>query len=125
LSYPGTDVFLVCYSVINPVSLVNIRFKWIPEIVHYAPNIPYVLCGTKIDLRGDPSTLANLQAKKLYPLSFEDGIMMAKEVGAAAYIECSALCRFSNHVFYEIARIALRPYMQKNFNREKNNCLLQ
>ena len=32
LSYPQTDVFLMCYSVISETSLQNIRSKWIPEV---------------------------------------------------------------------------------------------
>ena len=32
LSYPQTDVFLVCYSVTSQTSLENIRTKWMPEV---------------------------------------------------------------------------------------------
>ena len=32
LSYPGTDVFLLCYSVINSTSLANVLTKWVPEV---------------------------------------------------------------------------------------------
>ena len=32
LSYPQTDVFLVCFSVESPTSLENVKHKWIPEI---------------------------------------------------------------------------------------------
>ena len=35
LSYPHTDVFLVCFSLMNAVSLKNVRQKWIPELVTY------------------------------------------------------------------------------------------
>ena len=31
LSYPRTDVFLLCYSVDSKLSLQNIRNKWMPE----------------------------------------------------------------------------------------------
>merc|ERR1712072_34240 len=37
LSYPQTDVFLICYAVTSPTSFDNIRSKWHPEINHYAP----------------------------------------------------------------------------------------
>ena len=32
LSYPQTDVFLVCYSAIREASQQNIRNKWVPEV---------------------------------------------------------------------------------------------
>lgn len=32
LSYPRTDVFLVCYDVVNPASLANIASLWVPEV---------------------------------------------------------------------------------------------
>ena len=43
LSYPRTDVFLVCFSIVNPTSLFNVKAMWKPEISHHAPNIPYIL----------------------------------------------------------------------------------
>ena len=53
LSYPGTDVFLICFSLVHPTSLENVRDKWTPELSHYAPEVPRVLVGTKMDLRED------------------------------------------------------------------------
>jgi Ras-related C3 botulinum toxin substrate 1 len=31
LSYPQTDIFLVCFSVVSPASFENIKTKWLPE----------------------------------------------------------------------------------------------
>ena len=47
LSYPHTDVFLVCFSLISPSSYENVKGKWIPELSHNAPNVPIILVGTK------------------------------------------------------------------------------
>ena len=52
LSYPCTDVFLICYSVKSKESFDNVKVKWIPELRHHSPGVPVVLVGTKIDLRG-------------------------------------------------------------------------
>ena len=30
LSYPQTDIFLICFSIISPASFVNVRTKWVP-----------------------------------------------------------------------------------------------
>jgi len=35
LSYPQTDVFLVCFSVVSPSSFENVKEKWVPEITHH------------------------------------------------------------------------------------------
>lgn len=40
-----TDVFLVCYSVISPVSYKHARDKWIPEIRHHCPDAAFILVG--------------------------------------------------------------------------------
>ena len=36
LSYPQTDVFLVCFSIVNPHSYGNVRVKWHPEVSYLA-----------------------------------------------------------------------------------------
>lgn len=35
LSYPKTDVFLVCFSVVNPDSLKHVQLIWVPEILKW------------------------------------------------------------------------------------------
>merc|ERR550525_269472 len=60
LSYPQTDVFLVCFSVISDPSFNNVKQKWIPEITHHAPGVPIILVGTKSDLRNDEETRTRL-----------------------------------------------------------------
>ena len=64
LSYPQTDVFLICYSVVNPVSFENVRAKWSPEIKHNNPDTPVVLVGTKIDLLNDKQIVRKLLVKR-------------------------------------------------------------
>jgi small GTP-binding protein len=53
LSYPSTDVFLICFSVDTITSFENIKNKWHPEIQHHAPGVPFILVGTKLDCRGE------------------------------------------------------------------------
>ena len=53
LSYPETDVFLLCFSVVSPSSFENIRTKWNPEVSHHCPEARLMLVGTKIVLRED------------------------------------------------------------------------
>uniref|UniRef100_A0A0M3KFH2 Ras-like GTP-binding protein RhoL (inferred by orthology to a D. melanogaster protein) n=1 Tax=Anisakis simplex TaxID=6269 RepID=A0A0M3KFH2_ANISI len=51
LSYPQTDVFLMCFSLVDPKTLESCRVVWLPEIRKYVGNqTPIVLVGTKEDL---------------------------------------------------------------------------
>lgn len=70
LSYPQTDVFLICFSLVNPASFENVRAKWYPEVRHHCPNTPIILVGTKLDLRDDKSTIEKLRDKKLTPITY-------------------------------------------------------
>ncbi|KAL1474908.1 hypothetical protein MTO96_037672 [Rhipicephalus appendiculatus] len=67
LSYPQTDVFLICFSLVNPASFENVRAKWYPEVSHHCPNTPIILVGTKLDLREDKDTVEKLRDRKLAP----------------------------------------------------------
>ena len=89
LSYPHTDVFLVCFSLISPTSFDNMKSKWIPEIRLHKPNTAIVICGTYKDLREDPNEIQKLAEKKSAPITYERGLAMQKEMGAKLYLECS------------------------------------
>lgn len=43
LSYPQTDVFLVCFSVTSPASFENVKEKWFPEVHHHCPGVPCLI----------------------------------------------------------------------------------
>ncbi|XP_071230748.1 cell division control protein 42 homolog isoform X2 [Salvelinus alpinus] len=91
LSYPQTDVFLVCFSVVSPSSFENVKEKWVPEITHHCPKTPFLLVGTQIDLRDDPSTIEKLAKNKQKPITLETAEKLAKDLKAVKYVECSAL----------------------------------
>ena len=91
LSYPQTDVFLICFSLVNQVSFDNVRAKWYPEVRHHSPQVPIILVGTKLDLREDKETLDKLQEEQLAPITDEQGQVMANDIGAVMYLACSAL----------------------------------
>jgi len=90
LSYANANVFLICFSVVNPTSFENVTSKWYPEVQHFCPNIPIILVGTKYDLRGDDKSLAKLKEQGQAPISFEQGEDLAKKLKAVKFIECSA-----------------------------------
>eukprot|EP00062_Callorhinchus_milii_P010082 gi/632954571/ref/XP_007893034.1/ PREDICTED: ras-like GTP-binding protein RHO [Callorhinchus milii] len=90
LSYPDTDVILVCFSVDAPDSLWNIPDKWMPEVQHFCPGVPVVLVGNKRDLRNDERVRKELARTKQELLRWEDGKSIADRIGAYDYLECSA-----------------------------------
>lgn len=79
--------------------------KWFPEIDHHAPSVPIILVGTKLDLREDPATLESLRQKRMEPVSYDQALIVAKEIRAHKYLECSALTqRNLKSVFDEAIR---------------------
>merc|ERR1712051_977951 len=91
LSYPQTDVFLVCFSVMSSSSAENVKSKWVPEISHHAPDVPIILVGTKADLRHDHDTIQQLHARGQSFVTNPQAQEMAQKIGAIKYLECSAL----------------------------------
>ena len=51
LSYPETDVFVVCFDVASRSSFQSVSEKWVPEVRHFVPEAVVLLLGTKTDLR--------------------------------------------------------------------------
>jgi len=120
LSYPQTDVFIICFSVVSPASYENVRAKWFPEVSHHCPNTPIILVGTKLDLREDVDTVSKLKEKKLNVIRNEMGLNMCKEINAVKYLECSALTQKGlKNVFDEAIRAVLCP---KKAPKKKAKC---
>ena len=91
LSYPQTQVFLVCYSVVQPSSFDNVKDKWIYELRQHCPEVPMILVGMKIDLRDDRDTIEKLKEHNLSPITYEMGFKLARDLGFNKFMECSAL----------------------------------
>ena len=109
--YPGTDVFLICFSIVNPSSLTNVEEKWFPELENVGPkNVPYLLIGTQADLRDDREVIAELAKINEEPVTKEMGQTVARRINAAKYLECSALTQNGlKDVLDEAIVIALNP----------------
>lgn len=120
LSYPDTDVILMCFSIDSPDSLENIPEKWTPEVKHFCPNVPIILVGNKKDLRFDENTKFELYKMKQEPVKLEQGRDMADKINAFEYLECSAKSKTGVRLVFETAtRAALQVKKKK-----KNNCCL-
>lgn len=55
--------------------------QWFPEVRHHCPSTPIILVGTKLDLRDDKDTIEKLKEKKLSPITYPQGLALAKEIG--------------------------------------------
>eukprot|EP01059_Diplonema_ambulator_P012512 TRINITY_DN22862_c1_g1_i2.p1 TRINITY_DN22862_c1_g1~~TRINITY_DN22862_c1_g1_i2.p1 ORF type:complete len:206 (+),score=39.86 TRINITY_DN22862_c1_g1_i2:39-620(+) len=100
LSYPGTDIYLVCFALNSRPSFENVRTTWIPEIKpHLTPSTKIILVGTKIDLREGDGCVVE-----------EEGKHLKDEINACTYIECSAKNEHNvKKVFDEAVRAYLKP----------------
>merc|ERR1712199_33333 len=120
LSYPQTDVFLICFSIISPSSFENVSAKWYPEVSHHCPNTPLLLVGTKLDPREDAETIGRLREKNLAPISYEQGMQKQNQISATKYMECSALTQKGlKQVFDEAIRAVLNPPVSKKQQKKK------
>ena len=92
VGYRDRDVILVCFSVVDRASFGSIRedadprgpgLGWAPELKKYSPGTPFLLVGLKTDLRPIDAAAAEV-------VTAEEGVALAKEIGASKYLECSA-----------------------------------
>lgn len=56
LSYPESDIVLMCFAVDTLSSLDNLNEKWYPELEHFLPDAPKIVVGLKTDLRDEALT---------------------------------------------------------------------
>lgn len=91
LSYPQTDVFLLCFSLVDMESLNHVRSKWHPEIAHHMAQhneqAPWILVGLKQDLLDDRRRVVDDDEADVSAAARS----LAAELGASAYSEVSAL----------------------------------
>ena len=124
ITYPGTDVVIVCFSVVRAASLVSVINRWLPELDAYCPpTVPIILVGTQTDLRPDAATNASAHTRRqgaataadtVATVGREHGIKTAKKIGAHCYVECSALSGVGlADVFVEAAKAALNAAASK------------
>ena len=105
LSYPQTDVYLICYDVSNPVSFENVKNRWIPEIQHHDSgvgfNAPMIfLVGCKND-REACIGCAPDAAKAL-----------CTELGLAGHAQCSAKTQTQDDLRSSVLAEAVRVHLR-------------
>ncbi|WVZ99221.1 hypothetical protein U9M48_044550 [Paspalum notatum var. saurae] len=134
LSYRGADVFVLAFSLISRASYENVLKKWMPELRRFAPNVPVVLVGTKLapianhgiwlacpDLRDHRAYLADHPGAST--ITTAQGEELRKQIGAAAYIECSSKTQQNVKAVFDTAiKVVLQPPRRREAmpNRKKS-----
>nr|CAD1830488.1 unnamed protein product [Ananas comosus var. bracteatus] len=86
--------------------------QWIPELRHYAPGVPIILVGTKLDLRDDKQFF--IDHPGAVPITTAQGEELRKLIGAPAYIECSSKTQQNIKAVFDAAiKVVLQPPKQK------------
>lgn len=117
------DVFLVCFSVVDPYSLDNVLsrvrrgdvvaamhshsraspLQRYPEVSHYCPGAKLVLVGTKCGLRKNPQAIARCAEQGTGPCTRKQAMQVAKDIRAVQYLECQSWRRLSTEC-WRVAR---------------------
>ncbi|CAB4253891.1 similar to Saccharomyces cerevisiae YNL180C RHO5 Non-essential small GTPase of the Rho/Rac subfamily of Ras-like proteins [Maudiozyma barnettii] len=128
LSYPQTDIFLICFSVTERNSFRNVCDKWLPELksnsnIENNPlftkfrKLPILLIGTKADLEGtipenDPQYISKKDIEKC-----------VKDNGFMGYVECSAMTQIGVRDVFERAIDAVVFEPERLANKQKKSII--
>jgi small GTP-binding protein len=116
--YKNTDIFLLCFSTVHMDSFDNLKHKWIQELRANAAETPFILVGTKTDLR---EKFEKESDKSVEMINSKKGQKRAKELKAQTYVECTSKDPASvNNVFVEAIRVVLeREKKMKQKDKKK------
>lgn len=64
---------------------------WLGSLYITLQGIPFILVGTKLDLRDDQDACKRLAERRQTPISFQEAQGLATDLEAYRYLECSAL----------------------------------
>ena len=97
-------------------SFENIEKQCVPEIHHHAPKMPYVLVGTKRDLRKDAA---------FDVIEHKEGHDLASQIEAEGYFEISALTQQGvERMFDEAIRAGLKYIKKTRTSNGKKQCVV-
>eukprot|EP01084_Bolivina_argentea_P239709 402835_1 len=103
LAYREADIFLMCFSVVEHTSFMNLQSSWLPEVQHHSPDALIMLVGLKCDLKSDEKALNKLKQEGKEPVPQSNIDEYKSKCKAIAYIETSALKRTNIDLAFETA----------------------
>mmetsp|Transcript_8782 Transcript_8782/g.13508 ORF Transcript_8782/g.13508 Transcript_8782/m.13508 type:complete len:211 (-) Transcript_8782:336-968(-) len=121
--FPGTDVFLLCFSVGSHSSLEQMRYKFYQEVVTHDQQAPIIIVGTRTELRDDKELVAALAERSQLPITRSHAEGVAEELGAEAYFECSV--KRDPQIVTEVFGEAARCGMMSRATTETSKCTIQ
>eukprot|EP01089_Gocevia_fonbrunei_P015928 TRINITY_DN4816_c0_g1_i1.p1 TRINITY_DN4816_c0_g1~~TRINITY_DN4816_c0_g1_i1.p1 ORF type:complete len:136 (+),score=17.92 TRINITY_DN4816_c0_g1_i1:97-504(+) len=101
--YIRANIFVLCFSMVDRKSFDNVKKIWYPEVRHYCPETLVMLAGTKCDLVTDSSTLHSLNQNNSSPITIEEGMNLAEEIGAVGFIPFSSLTRHNFELLFVLS----------------------
>ncbi|WAR19657.1 CDC42-like protein [Mya arenaria] len=106
-SYRDSEVIVVCYSVLEKDSLLNVKDVWVPEARQLTKRKKaIVLIGCQTDMREEGNT---------DHVTTSVGNDLAKDIGADAFLECSSTSMSSiSEVFQTVVKTALKSRKRKS-----------
>lgn len=119
LSYPQTDVFVLCFSLASNKSMKCIEKIYLPEIKKHCPEAAYILVGTNSDLRDESSGEDSITTSQ--------GEGFQKKIGAQAYVECSVSKKTNINEVFEAAILSLYEQSRNDKSKKKKghkSCLI-
>ncbi|XP_023018807.1 cdc42 homolog [Leptinotarsa decemlineata] len=106
LCYPGTDVFMLCFSIVKPNSFFSACSRWAEELNRLGAAV--VLVGTQADLTSNKEVINELRKVGQRPVLSSEAKGLAERLNAP-YIETSAkACTHLKEAFDMAIVIALK-----------------
>lgn len=108
------NVVIICFSLISPKSYEDTELRWMKLIKKENSSVPYILVGTKADLRDEfEKHQDELKPKGYEPIPTAKGNELKERISAVQYFECSAR--------YEINITNIFDYAAKAAIEHKNS----
>ena len=140
-AYHKMDAAIICYPVDSTDSFERVHSFWVPELRRFAPKAPFVVVGTKRDIRdeardrleeqkmlkGEEEELkmaGRLSAEATFVKEFvshDRGKRMSNNLGAAGFYECSSIYRDGTRKLFEgVTKVALQKSRRKKKTRNNH-----
>lgn len=109
-AYIGAHVIIIGFCLVNRDSFENVTETWMKDCSKEAKDAKVVLVGLKQDLVENVNELKKLKDKEQEPVTEEEMAAVAKKIGAASHLRCSALTGVGvNEVFESVVHAHQNP----------------